>query len=142
MIWSSLEKISGLLFILAIGKDFYLMQEEVIQLTEKLLNFNRLFLQTYKIAREKGIEQDFQEVIKPFANEVKEINEQWKVEMRRWLKEETHKHLHLKQIDTTSEHIEQLSIQCFFLKTSRSRFLNANRTVEFFLLEVLKALKN
>ena len=58
--------------------------------------------------------------------------------MRKWLSETNHKHLHLKQIDMTAEHIEQLSIQSFFPKTSKTRFLNANRTVEFFLLEVLK----
>jgi dsRNA-specific ribonuclease len=118
------------------------VHEEIIQLTEKLVNFNRLFLETYQDAREKGLEQDFQAIIKPFADEVKVINDAWKEKMREWLKAETHKHLHLKQIDTTSEHIEQLSIQCFFHKTSRSRFINANRTVEFFLLEVLKELKN
>lgn len=131
-----------LLFILAIRKDFYLMQEEVIEFTEKLLNFNRLFLKRYQEARERGFEEDFQEIIKPFADEVKVVNDQWKEKMKKWLKMDIRKHLHLKQIDTTSEHIELLSIQCFFPKTSQSRFLNANRTVEFFLLEVLKEIKN
>jgi hypothetical protein len=117
------------------------MEEEIIQLTEKLLFFNRTFLKNFQVARETGSNQDFQEVIKPFANEVKEVNDQWKDLMKRWLSERNYKHLHLKQIDTTFEHIEQLSIQSFFPKTSRARFLNSNRTVEFFLIEVLKELK-
>ena len=117
------------------------MEEEIIKLTEKLLFFNGTFLKNFQVARETGTTQDFQEVIKPYADEVKEVNDQWKALMKQWLSEKNYKHLHLKQIDTTFEHIEQLSIQSFFPKTSRARFLNSNRTVEFFLVEVLKELK-
>ncbi|MGF6948670.1 hypothetical protein QF028_001175 [Neobacillus sp. B4I6] len=117
------------------------MSEEIIQLTEKLLAYNSVFMKYYLEGRESGLKHDFHEVIKPFANEVKEINDQWKHAMKKWLSETDHKHLHLKQIDTTSEHIDQLSIQSFFPETSKTRFLNANRTVEFFLLEILKEVK-
>lgn len=117
------------------------MSEEIIRLTEKLLKYNHLFMDYYEEGREAGTEYDFHEVIKPFADEVKGINDEWKRVMRNWLSETDHKHLHLKQIDTTSEHIEQLSIQSFFPKTSKSRFFNANRTVEFFLTEILKEIK-
>ncbi|MFB5194530.1 hypothetical protein COJ96_01150 [Bacillus sp. AFS073361] len=117
------------------------MSEEIIDLTEKLLAFNSLFMKYYQEGRTTGTKYDFHEVIKPFANEVKEINDQWKLAMKRWLSDSDHKHLHLKQVDTTSEHIDQLSIQAFFPETSRTRFINANRTVEFFLLEILKELK-
>lgn len=117
------------------------MSEEIIHLTEKLLEYNRLFMKYYEEGRDTGIKYDFHEVIKPFANDVKLLNDEWKRVMRKWLSETTHKHLHLKQIDTTSEHIEQLSIQSFFPETSKTRFLNANRTVEFFLLEILKEVK-
>lgn len=117
------------------------MSEQIIQLTEKLLAYNGLFMKYYQEGREAGTKHDFDEVIKPFANEVKEINEQWKQAMRKWLSKSDFKHLHLKQIDTTAEHIEQLSIQAFFPETSKTRFINANRTVEYFLLEILKELK-
>jgi hypothetical protein len=117
------------------------MSEEIIILTEKLLNYNGLFMKYYQKGRETGIKYDFHEVIKPFANEVKEINDQWKRAMKKWLSETNYKHLHSKQVDTTAEHIEQLSIQSFFPETSKTRFLNANRTVEYFLIEILKVVK-
>ncbi|MDQ0197550.1 DUF1798 family protein [Neobacillus ginsengisoli] len=116
------------------------MSKEIAALTEKLLHYNHLFLKNYQEAREKGIKKDFHEVIKPFTDEVKAINEEWKRLMKIRLKENPHKHIHLKQIDTTSEHIEQQSIQSFFPETSRSRFLNTNRTVDYFLLEIRKEL--
>jgi hypothetical protein len=118
------------------------MSEEIIELTKKLLDYNQLFLRYYQDARDHGINQDFHEVIKPFANEVKSVTDEWSSVMRKWLKNNPQKHLHPKQIDTTSEHIENLSIQAFFPNTSRARFLNANRTVEFFLLEILKELES
>ena len=118
------------------------MSREIIELTQKLLVFNDLFMKYYQQGRETGIKHDFHEVIKPFANEVKDINDQWKQSIKKWLSKTDHKHLHLKQVDTTSEHIEQLSIQAFFPETSKTRFINANRTVEYFLLEVLKEVKN
>ncbi|WP_040208408.1 DUF1798 family protein [Neobacillus jeddahensis] len=114
------------------------MSTEIFQLTEKLLQYNHLFLKYYQEGRETGKSYDFHVVIKPFANEVKLINDEWKSAMRKWLTTTNHKHLHLKQIDTTSEHIEQLSIQSFFPATSKSRFLNSHRTVEYFLLEIIK----
>lgn len=114
------------------------MSEKIIQLTEKLLHYNRLFLKIYQDAREKGTKQDFQDVIKPFSNEVKGINDVWREKMKGWVHERNHKHIHLSQINTTSDYIEQLSIQSFFPETSRSRFINTNRTVEYFLLEILK----
>ena len=117
------------------------MFEEIIPLTEKLLYYNGLFMKYYQEGRETGIKYDFHEVVKPFANEVKDINDQWKRAMKKWLSETDYKHLHLKQVDTTAEHIEQLSIQSFFPETSKTRFLNANRTVEYFLLEILKVVK-
>jgi hypothetical protein len=130
-----------LLFYFVKERVFLKMSEEIIPLTEKLLYYNGLFMKYYQEGRETGIKYDFHEVVKPFANEVKDINDQWKRAMKKWLSETDYKHLHLKQVDTTAEHIEQLSIQSFFPETSKTRFLNANRTVEYFLLEILKVVK-
>lgn len=117
------------------------MFDEILQLTKKLLNYNHLFLQYFEEARATGTSPDFNKVIKPFANEVNRLAVQWGDLMRDWLKSSPQKHLHPKQIDTTLDHIEQLSLQAFFPKTSRSRFINANRTVEYFLSEIVKELE-
>lgn len=116
------------------------MSEEIVHLTKKLLHYNQMFLEYYQEGREKELTYDFHEVIKPFANEVKIAVVEWSAAMNNWLKVQPQKHLHLKQVETTSEHIEQMSIQAFFPKTSKSRFLNSNRTVEFFLTEILKVI--
>jgi Bacterial domain of unknown function (DUF1798) len=114
---------------------------KIVQLTKSLLEFNRSFHEYYQGAREKEITYDFDGEIKPFVNEVKTALDNWNMEVRQWLKVNPQKHLHLKQVETTADHIEQMSIQAFFSKTSKSRFLNANRTVDFFLTELLKELE-
>ncbi|MDF2857211.1 MAG: hypothetical protein K0Q87_3062 [Neobacillus sp.] len=117
------------------------MNDDITHLTKKLLEFNRQCLKYYEKARETGISEDFNDVVKPFANEVKLTIAKWSIEMQKWLKQSPQKHIHIKQIVTTSDHLEQISIQAFFPNTSRKRFLNANRTVEFFLLEIVKELE-
>lgn len=117
------------------------MEEEIINLTEKLLKYNEKFRSIYQEAREQEIKQDFLNVIKPFSEEVKRVNMLWKEKMTDWLAKHFRKTLHLHQVKSTSEHIEQMSIQAFFPETSKSRFINANRTVEYFLLEILKEMR-
>ncbi|MEH7415121.1 DUF1798 family protein [Neobacillus drentensis] len=117
------------------------MTEEIINLTEKLLFYNELFLKTYSEGRETGITHDFHSEIKPFADEVKETNDKWKKAMKEWLPTANTHYLHLKQIETTAGHIDQLSVQSFFPETSKSRFLNSHRAIEFILSEVIKEVK-
>jgi len=118
------------------------MSDEILELTEKLLHYNELFLKNYRKGRETGITHDFYNEIKPFADEVKEINDKWNRAMKKWLPTANTLHLHLTQIDTTSAHIDQISVQSFFPETSKSRFLNMQRSVEFVLAEVIKEVKN
>ncbi|MEH7093427.1 YppE family protein [Neobacillus vireti] len=118
------------------------MSDEILELTEKLLHYNEQFLKIYREGRETELTHDFYNEIKPFADEVKEINDKWNRAMKKWLPTANTLHLHLKQIDTTSAHIEQISVQSFFPETSKSRFLNTQRSVEFVLAEVIKEVKN
>ena len=47
------------------------------------------------------LSEDFNEVVKPFANEVKLTNGKWSIVMQNWLEKSPQKHIHMKQIDTT-----------------------------------------
>lgn len=117
------------------------MESTIYELTERLLTYNTSFLNYFQLARETGEKQDFHQMIKPFVDEVMAANNEWKSLMKKWLADLTFKHIHEKQVETTADHIEKLAIQCFFPETSKSRFLNSQRTVEYFLREVLKVIK-
>jgi hypothetical protein len=92
-----------------------------------------------KKTKEKG---DFFLEVKPFADQVKTANDQWKQEAAIWIKENRPKHLHEKQIESASEQIEMLSVQAFFPETSRSRFINYWQSVRFILSTLLDYLKD
>ncbi|OIK17090.1 hypothetical protein BIV60_00765 [Bacillus sp. MUM 116] len=116
------------------------MKEQLSKLTLKLLHYNQICLNHYQNVRETGIKQDFYQVIKPFADEVKAASGEWKKLTKNWLRENERKHIHEKQIDLTAEHLSDLSIQAFFPETSRTRLTNTNRTVEYFLTAIVKEL--
>ena len=118
------------------------MTDDIYRLTEKLLEYNGQCLEYYQHGRETKEKKDFYTVIKPFADEVKLFNEEWKERMKTWLSASPADNIHLKQIDSISDHIEKLSIQAFFPESSKSRFLNMHRTIEYFLQDVLNTLKS
>ncbi|MCD4840372.1 YppE family protein [Neobacillus sedimentimangrovi] len=117
------------------------MQEELYNKTEKLIMYHKIYMENFHEVKETGDKKDFYEIIKPFVDEVKAVNDEWNMLMKKWLSEASPKTIHLKQIDTISSYIEQLSIQSFFSETSKKRFLDMYRTVEYFLLEVKKELQ-
>lgn len=118
------------------------MNEQLIELTEQLLKYNQDFLTLYTEGRETNEQKDFFEYVKPFADEVAKVNKEWTTRLRVWLDENKQNHLYPHQVDSISEHIERLSIQAFYPETSKTRFLNAQRTVEYFLKELGEELKN
>lgn len=117
------------------------MVKQITLLTEQLFEYNCLFLKLYKETREKQEQKDFYTIVKPFADEVKIVNDNWSKYLKEWLKGNSKQHLHIQQVDSIYEHIERLSIQAFYPKTSKSKFLNSQRTVDYFLSELLIELK-
>ncbi|GHH98222.1 DUF1798 family protein [Neobacillus kokaensis] len=118
------------------------MNRTINELTEKLLEYNALFLKYYQQARETGEKKDFHHIIKPFVDEVESVKKEWKLLMKKRLSNSRHTHIYEKQVETTADHISTLAIQCFFAESSKTRFLNSQRTVEYVLREVLKEIKD
>ncbi|MGG5253833.1 DUF1798 family protein [Neobacillus sp. SM06] len=117
------------------------MQEQLVYLTKQLYEYNQKFLVYYNEVRGTKEQKPFFEFVKPFADEVAKVTGDWKTLMKAWLIENETSHIHLHQLESVSEHLERLAIQAFFPETRRSRFLNAQRTVEYFLTETINQLK-
>ncbi|WP_042355303.1 DUF1798 family protein [Bacillus rubiinfantis] len=113
------------------------MITKIVELTRELLDYNCLFLEYFQEVRSSGVKHEFHQKIKPFVDSVDAVVQDWEIVMKRWLLENQSKYIHVRQVDTTVDHIEKLAIQCFFPETSKSKFLNSQKTVEFFLKEVL-----
>lgn len=114
---------------------------ELLQLTQKLLSYTDTLSLKYIEVRETGKSGDFFGEVKPFADEVKEVNDAWKNKAYEWIKETGPKNLYAQQIDSAYEHIETVSVQAFFPNTSRSRFNDVMASAKFILNSVILEIK-
>ncbi len=109
--------------------------------TEKLLESVDYAVDTFYKVKESGVNEDFYEVVRPFANQIKQRNDEWKDLAKAWVREAKPDYLNSIQIDTASDHIEIISIQAFFTQTSKKRFLDSAKSVKYILQTLLDALK-
>ncbi|MBY0122629.1 YppE family protein [Bacillus sp. S/N-304-OC-R1] len=116
-------------------------QNELISLTNTLLNYISAMSERYAMARESGKSGDFYAEVKPFADEVKQINDVWKSKAADWIAINRPKNLYIQQIESTHEHIGTISVQAFFPETSKTRFINLITSSIYVLNQLLEALK-
>lgn len=114
---------------------------ELISLTNELLNYISDMSERYEMARESGKPGDFYKEVKPFADEVKRINDLWKNKATDWIHANRPKNLFVQQVESTYEHIGTVSVQAFFPETSKTRFINLISSSKYVLNQLLGALK-
>jgi hypothetical protein len=114
---------------------------QLMEHTEKLLEAVEYAVDTFYKVKESGVNEDFYEVVRPFANQIKQRNDEWKEMAKAWVREAKPDYLNSIQIDTASDHIEIISIQAFFTQTSKKRFLDSAKSVKYILQTLLDTLK-
>ncbi len=111
------------------------------QMTDALLEMNEFMLLRFEEAKESNEEGDFYKEVKPFADRVMELARKWEEASIAWLEFSPQKNLHPKQITSTAENIQMVSVQAFFPKTSRKRFIGHIQSIEYVLRALKSALK-
>jgi len=114
---------------------------QLMEHTEKLLEAVEYSIETFYKVKETGANEDFYETVRPFANRIKDLNEEWKEMAKLWVQKSKPDYLNGIQINTASDHIEIISIQAFFAQTSKKRFLDSAKSVKYILQTLLDALK-
>lgn len=108
-------------------------QQELLILTKKLLTLTEQAKQQFISVKRKDDLIDFEEMVKPFADQVRNTVNKWKVLAVEWVHVERPTNVHVQQILTTTELLEVLSIQVFFLKASKKHVLSSVQSVEYVL---------
>ena len=103
------------------------------ELTEKLIKASDYLLQTFNKVKESGKQEDFYDLVRPYANEIKQLNDRWKLLAKDWIQKNKPLYLNAIQIDSASDHLEVISIQAFFPQTSKKRFLDSHKSVIYIL---------
>lgn len=116
--------------------------EELYKRTKKLLGYRKFIVDRFEEAKASGIKGDFYQEVKPFADEVKQQTEDWRTDALLWLRNYPQRHIHARQIESTAENLEMVSISAFFPETSRKRFIDHVQSIEFVLNGFAKAIKD
>jgi hypothetical protein len=106
------------------------------ELTICLLEFIEEGKARFEISKSSGIEGDFFLDVKPFADNVKKTLDEWIIRATHWVQTEKPSYINKKQLETTYDHIEKISIQSFYPKTSRKLYLSSYQSAYFVLQSV------
>lgn len=117
-------------------------KDRLYSLTLELLDYTDRFSEKFESTKISQMKGDFFTEVKPFADKVRGLNEEWRELAVTWISENRPKHLHEKQIDSSSEQIDLLSVQAFYPDTSRTRFINYLQSVRYILNTLIQRLEH
>ena len=113
------------------------MKENFYHKTKNLIEIVRNAESIYREARENDIHADFHSVVKPFADHVKQLVDEWLMEAEQWVAINKPKYVSPMQIKNTHNNILQVSVHCYFPESSKSRFIKHCNAALFVLEQIL-----
>ncbi|GAE29068.1 YppE family protein [Halalkalibacter hemicellulosilyticus] len=93
-----------------------------------------------QVVKREGYEVDFYGKVKPFADQVKDIRDNWLPLAVAFVQEAKPLHLHPSQLNQTEENLEIVAIKSFYSNTSRKRQMETFKSVDFVLSQLLSAI--
>lgn len=122
-------------------EDKYYRLEE---LTEQLMRLAEEAYTTYlqiKSATVNETEPDFFNQVKPFADDVQQLSEEWIQLATRWIEKERPRHLHIAQVLNTYEQLNIISVKAFYKDTGAKKFVEQIKSVKFILSAMREQLR-
>ncbi len=110
------------------------MEKELTELklkTNELRELNEQALAHFKFYSNNENSPDFFEVVKPFADEVKDKLEEWTPDVLKWLEWKKPSYIHPQQIDQLVENFEILSVTCFQKDTKNKKLMERYKSIEY-----------
>lgn len=112
-------------------------KQKLVFLTRRLLDLTELAKQQYRDVKETGDSPDFEKIVKPFADDVRNTVNEWKVLAVKWINAERPNYVYENQINTTVNLMEALSVQVFFPNTSKKHVLSSIQSTEYVFNQLL-----
>ncbi len=100
-------------------------------LTNELIQNIEDAVKRYEKMRELDLDPDFFTEVKPYADEFLGRLKAWKELAEKYVAEYAPKYFHHVQILNIIDAMEQLIVQSFYKKTSKKRFMDSARSVEY-----------
>lgn len=112
-------------------------QKNVHKQSAQVLHYLDRVEDTFHLTREKNEGPDFFLTVKPFADEVHALVQQWEKTVKEWILTEKPKNIHIQQIDSTVENINMVTVQCFYPDTREKRFKGMIQSIRYVLNDTL-----
>ncbi|WP_096188677.1 DUF1798 family protein [Evansella halocellulosilytica] len=114
--------------------------DQLRDLSNKLLLKNQEALKQFTLSRSTDETVDFAKVIKPFADDVHMLADEWMTLATQYIQENNPKYLHIKQINDAHENIHIEAVTCFQADTKKKRFLERNKSIYYTIDSLIKAI--
>ena len=110
--------------------------------TKKLIEYNQFALESYQKVRETKEPGDFFQDVKPFADRVKLLCDEWLPLAVNWIEVVRPKHIHTIQLNNVYENIQMVSVRAFYPETSFKKFNSHIQSVDYVLKRFLEELES
>ncbi len=116
---------------------FEMLQQITTQLYEECDNSWTRFMQF----REQQYEPDFFDEVRPYANQIHELLNEWQQLAEQFIVEYHPKYVHMVQINNAAEQIDQFVVQSFYIKTSKKRLYQSIQAAKYTCETLLSAMR-
>lgn len=110
------------------------------QLTEQLLEVCDECLERHNEMRMEDREPDFYKEVKPYADFWHAAIDEWDVLVQQWIRTNRPKYVRPIQISTLNDLMKQFTVQSFYQKTGKKRFVQSIQSASYTLNTVRIAL--
>ncbi|WOV85455.1 YppE family protein [Sporosarcina jeotgali] len=111
------------------------------QLTEKLLEVCDECLVRHSDMRKENREPDFYTEVKPYADHCHQMIDEWDELVKQWIRTNRPKYVRPIQISTLNDLMKQFTVQSFYQKTGKKRFVQSIQSASYTLNTVRIALE-
>ncbi|GKV67982.1 hypothetical protein NCCP2716_04800 [Sporosarcina sp. NCCP-2716] len=112
----------------------------LLVLTEQLLHVCEECLERHQRMRDEDREPDFFVEVKPYADHWHTEIDEWSRLVNEWIRKERPKYVRPVQVSTLNELMKQFTVQSFYRKTGKKRFVESIQSASYTLNTVRIAL--
>lgn len=104
---------------------------ELLTMTNKLLVACDEAAARFYDMRERDIDPNFFDEVKPYADEIRTLLETWQQLAYEWIAINQPKYMHKQQIDHARDAMEQFVVQSFYKATSKKRLIQSIESTKY-----------
>ncbi|RHW39283.1 DUF1798 family protein [Lysinibacillus yapensis] len=114
---------------------------QLIELSKRLLNECDASISRFHKQRELDATPQFYEEVKPHADTIHSLLNEWQTLALNWMERSRPKYIHPSQIENVVDAMNQFTVQSFYKETSKKRFIQSVQSVHYTLSFLLRHLE-